>query len=197
MKYEIRKEEKMSYLKKNISHICYEEESNKLEFKDYLISLTIATILSGILVYKALNIFSQPKRTLNTNISSSIIINNKERAKKYSFESLGNCREAKEIVGDIHSFLNTIVGWNSSPTEGAYVECSKIADLIVEKDKIINYIPLKNDLDELAKNLKLGADKRNKTYIIKAHRIAHDLDYHFYKNNPYGIIFGATETLGY
>ncbi|MFU0824512.1 hypothetical protein [Clostridium sp.] len=187
----------MSYLKKNISNICYEDESTKLEIRDYLISFMIAIILSSIVVYKVFNLFSQEKSTLNTNINSSIMINNKDKTVKCNFESLGNCREARDIVSDTHSFLNTIVGWNGSPDEDEYMECSKVADLILERDKIIDYMPLKNDLNELAKDLRIGSEKRDKTYIIKAHRIAHDLDYHFYKTNPYGIIFGVTETLGY
>lgn len=185
----------MNDLNKELSKVYYEEESSKLNFKDYLISFIIVLIVLMILAYKGINLLNQEKDALNDNINSSVTINSKGNIGEYDFQNLGNSSEAKDVISEVHSFLNSIVGWDSSPDLKEYAKCNEMANLILEKSKTIDYEPLRKDLNELARDLKIGSEKQDETYIIKAHRISHDLDYHFYNENLSGTIFGVTETL--
>ncbi|QGU96719.1 hypothetical protein GOM49_17955 [Clostridium bovifaecis] len=185
----------MNDLNKQLNKAYYEEESSKLNFKDYLISFIIVLIVLIVLAYKSLNLISQEKDTLSGNINSNIIINNKETIGEYSYQALGNSSEARDVISEVHSFLNSIVGWDSSPDIKEYIRCNEMSNLVLGKSKIVDYEPLRRDLNELVRNLKIGAERQDETYIIKAHRIAHDLDYHFYNENLSDTVFGVTETL--
>lgn len=120
--------------------------------------------------------------------------------KREAFEIMGLDEEQKDIlrreVISIHMELNLAVGFGATPTEQiANSLRSKARYLEITIDQMIDFEPLDEDLQELIVLIN-NAVVNDRNSWIRAHRIAHDLDYYLFnpRQQP-GNPFGVTRTL--
>ena len=100
--------------------------------------------------------------------------------------SLYNIEELKDLVKAIHQRLNDDVcndeyGKGRTPSEEEYNLLARCAAVFEKKAKTINdNEDLKLDITDLASYLKDGGNNKNRDKIVLAHRMSHDLDYHYF-----------------
>ena len=162
---------------------------NRLNTGHVIISVA-AILLMGTLIF----VFLGQNKTEPTLSTDPVF---QEKALEIVGLEVGQKNAIGREIYAIHTELNLAVGYGATPTKDNATSLRTKANMLKAlMEENITYEPLAEDLDELIYLLTNSvADDRNSGWI-KAHRIAHDLDYFLFnpRQKP-GVPFGVSKTL--
>jgi len=128
-----------------------------------------------------LSINSEEEITLK---NESVAKNNKvDNVKKENelLSKLNKVTKLEELVRTIHKKLNEDVCYDRTPSDEEYMILATCSEVFQNRaTNIKDNDNLKADINDLALYLKEGGENKDKDKIILAHRMAHDLDYHYF-----------------
>ena len=116
----------------------------------------------------------------NSGIEKKSKVSSKEKEDELT-NKFNKMNKLEELVKLIHKRLNEDVCYERTPSDDEYKILANSAVVFESRAKNIkDNEDLKADINDLALYLKEGGGNKDKDKIILAHRMAHDLDYHYF-----------------
>jgi len=167
------------------------KEINKEENKDYKEAENVKETNQEITDFNKTVAMYNEDNELSTNSEEEIAIKDESLEKKNKVVSvkkdnellskLNKTTKLEELVRTIHKRLNEDVCYERTPSDEEYMMLASCFAVFQNRaTNIKDNDNLKEDINDLALYLKEGGENKDKDKIILAHRMAHDLDYHYF-----------------